>query len=398
MLKINQLSIDNVAGIVHANIIFDDSFNVLCGSNGVGKTTILECISHTFNVGHPSNILKRNSNSERGKVLVNFIDNDKTHSCNYEISNFEPTKGDVYVNQKANKDELSIINIKAGRTFSYRSVSSISKDRDVNRTSRAKTILDGASMDDFKSWFLNRYLYSPHDGALTENQMANLELAKKVFSILDDGYSFHKVSAHDHEIILKTPSGIIYFEYLSSGFKSCLSIVFMIIKEIEISFGGGGIKAGDFSGIILIDEPELHLHPSWQYKLREILTTIFPFAQFICATHSPYIVQSCDASEVITLSNKDGVVSILELPVSSMYGFKGWAVDEVLQYVMGMSDPRTDFYKKLVTDFYKSIDDGDEVLATRIFEKIDAALHPSNIDRKIFKMDLSILTGGGRGD
>ncbi|MEK5761019.1 AAA family ATPase, partial [Acinetobacter variabilis] len=67
-----------------------------------------------------------------------------------------------------------------------------------------------------------------------------------------------------------------FYEYLSSGFKSIISILFGIIKDIELRFKEPYCNAKDFDGIILIDEVELHLHPEWQEKASSILKKVFP--------------------------------------------------------------------------------------------------------------------------
>ena len=57
------------------------------------------------------------------------------------------------------------------------------------------------------------------------------------------------------------------------------------------------------SGIVLIDEVDLSLHPTWQKRIMGILKEQFPRIQFICATHSPFIIQSLEEGELITLDH-----------------------------------------------------------------------------------------------
>lgn len=47
-------------------------------------------------------------------------------------------------------------------------------------------------------------------------------------------------------------------------------------------------------GVVLIDEGELHLHPSWQRRFGTWMKQHFPRMQFIVTTHSPFICQSAD--------------------------------------------------------------------------------------------------------
>ena len=43
---------------------------------------------------------------------------------------------------------------------------------------------------------------------------------------------------------------------------------------------------------ILVDEPETHLHPEWQWRVMPMMQRLFPKAQIFVATHSPFVVSS----------------------------------------------------------------------------------------------------------
>lgn len=61
---------------------------------------------------------------------------------------------------------------------------------------------------------------------------------------------------------------------------------------------------GETPGVILIDELDVHLHPTWQRLVVENLRKVFPRLQFIGTTHSPFIVQSLRAEELINLQGQ----------------------------------------------------------------------------------------------
>ena len=48
------------------------------------------------------------------------------------------------------------------------------------------------------------------------------------------------------------------------------------------------------TGVVLIDELELHMHTSWQRKVLGVLKETFPNIQFIITTHSPQILGELD--------------------------------------------------------------------------------------------------------
>lgn len=54
-------------------------------------------------------------------------------------------------------------------------------------------------------------------------------------------------------------------------------------------------------GLVLIDEIDAHLHPKWQRTVVDELKEMFPLIQFVCTSHSPFIIQSLGHDELRTL-------------------------------------------------------------------------------------------------
>ena len=61
---------------------------------------------------------------------------------------------------------------------------------------------------------------------------------------------------------------------------------------------------------LLLDEVDIHLHPSWQRKVLPIVQRMFPNAQIIASTHSPFVVASADDARIIALKVENGVASV----------------------------------------------------------------------------------------
>ena len=56
-------------------------------------------------------------------------------------------------------------------------------------------------------------------------------------------------------------------------------------------------------GIVLIDEVDLHLHPTWQKRILKDLMEIFPKVQFIVSTHAPEVINSVKRESVVVLKD-----------------------------------------------------------------------------------------------
>jgi len=75
--------------------------------------------------------------------------------------------------------------------------------------------------------------------------------------------------------------------------------------------GGSLENATEITGIILLDEVDLHLHPSWQRTILHSVETLFPNIQFIVTTHSPFVVQSANMESLIALEMKEGSDNVI---------------------------------------------------------------------------------------
>ena len=95
-------------------------------------------------------------------------------------------------------------------------------------------------------------------------------------------------------------------EELSDGYRSILSLTFELIRQLVHSFGEVEIFASDntkitASGVVLIDEVDAHLHPTWQRRIGLWFREHFPNIQFIVTTHSPLVCQAAEHGTVFRL-------------------------------------------------------------------------------------------------
>lgn len=383
---IRHIDIIGIGGIRELHLDFNDRMNILCGPNSIGKTTIIESVATMFMHGQPS--VKRNVAFESGQIHAIVVNGEQQEESTISVKTFNPREGETtgsFTNY-ANK----LLSIKVGRNFGYSRLDAVPSDPDRAIHDIWNESRSGVGFSDVKGWFVNRFLYSTHPGSLSSQQLSNYNLAVKCFSIINPNYYFSNVKASANDIMINTPQGEIYFEFLSSGYKSILYLLFSIIKEIEFRFKEHQLKAEDFDGIILIDEVEVHLHPEWQERIIKVLCDTFKKAQFIVTTHSPHVIQAAEPNEIIALHlDGNSNVSVRDDIETGEYGFKGWTVEEILYDVMGMKTLRTELYLNFQRDFGKTVDDENYDKAMAIFEQLDKLLHPSSPQRKLLQFQLA---------
>ncbi len=95
-------------------------------------------------------------------------------------------------------------------------------------------------------------------------------------------------------------------EALSDGYRSILSMTFELIRQMALTFGPTGLFSDDAervlrSGVVLIDEIDAHLHPTWQRTIGFWFRRHFPNVQFIVSTHSPLVCHAAEHGTVFRL-------------------------------------------------------------------------------------------------
>jgi predicted ATPase len=96
---------------------------------------------------------------------------------------------------------------------------------------------------------------------------------------------------------------------MSDGFRSILSMILDIVRYMIEVYGTdkvfkttGTLNKIILPGIVLIDEVDAHLHPTWQTRIGQWFTSYFPNIQFIVTTHSPLVCRACEKGSIWRLA------------------------------------------------------------------------------------------------
>ena len=130
----------------------------------------------------------------------------------------------------------------------------------------------------------------------------------------------------------------LYLGHLSSGTEGTLLWIRWLAFKMVCHYGfiDGWEKQ---PAILLIDEIENHLHPTWQRRVIPALLKYFPGLQIFATTHSPFVVAGLKAGQVHMLKrDADGVITAS----ANSEDILGWTMDEILRAFMGVDDPTDD--------------------------------------------------------
>lgn len=128
--------------------------------------------------------------------------------------------------------------------------------------------------------------------------------------LLPGGVQFIEVNLDGVPVFRDANGHDVTVAQLSDGFRSILSVAFDLVRQLIRVYGLDKVFPPDRSdittfplpGVVLIDEVDAHLHPTWQTRIGQWFTTHFPEMQFIVTTHSPLICRACEHGTIWRLS------------------------------------------------------------------------------------------------
>ena len=118
------------------------------------------------------------------------------------------------------------------------------------------------------------------------------EFQEKLLTTLPPEVGFKSLEVRASELVVVSSTGEFPIDGASGGLMALIQITWQIFLFVKVR---------QTDPVVLIDEPENHLHPSLQRDFLTKLIIAFPDVQFIIATHSPFIVTSARSSHIYAL-------------------------------------------------------------------------------------------------
>lgn len=292
---------------------------ILTGKNGSGKTTILRGVEHQVGVklvftgndanegyaddGVFSNLVNiyKNSLVEQRKWQNKLFYNQSVN-ITFNSTNFNSSRG---------KSVFSFFI--ANRNSNANEVSTVTKN-DVYFDKLVSNASNQYFTQQFKQFLVNKkveqafeQLNNNNAGVLKINHFFDTFI--KILKRFADDDSLNLIfdnKAFEFYINLKDGRKIT-FNQMSEGFSAFVSILVDLLIRVDLIRTAVNDNTYDPCGIVLLDEPETHLHIKAQYEVLPILTEFFPNVQFIVATHSPAVISSIKNTTIFDLTSQNTV-------------------------------------------------------------------------------------------
>lgn len=338
-MKIRKLHIENFKGFENLEIDFHPNFNIVVGINGTGKSTVLEAakiaIGSLFleldkyqdKISSPSistdNVRSHNLELQYPTTIQGFADIDSElctskDSCSIEWKRVlekhggRTTKIQAKEISKISNNLQKIIRKNEDKPLpliAYYSTDRFKKEKkDVGVTAKGSRLRGYYNaMDQLTNikFFLELFKTETLSELQHQEKSIQLQVVKKAVEecIEDCSKIYYDVSYDKLLIAVKSANELIPFFSLSDGVRSTLSLVMEIAFRCYLLNPYLGIEAAkQTEGVVLIDEIDLHLHPTWQKKIVADLKRAFPNLQFIVTTHAPLVIGSLKEGALFNIS------------------------------------------------------------------------------------------------
>ena len=361
-MRIKKIELENHPILGNLNLDFTNGNGecvdtiILAGENGTGKTSVLDLLFDfsNFNIKNEKrdekrifelvfseqelNILKQNQNHQHifkegftdgvFKFLFDYNVIGNWNQIKVEFSNkngdIQTTTGNVFLEQDI-KALFRAIYSDVEINYTPKEIRSVTaKDVDENRPNSYKSgnnlateitqlLIDIQTLDsqEFSQWGkLN--LGKPVDESKIDTRIKRFT---KAFDLIFPNKKFIGIENRNgnKEVLFQENNKIMNISQLSSGEKQIVFRGGFLLKDKESSKGS----------IVLIDEPEISMHPTWQIEILDFYKTLFVnsgqvlSSQLFVATHSPFIIHNPNRTndKVIILTKKeDGNITTLTSP------------------------------------------------------------------------------------
>lgn len=357
-MYIKSVEITNIRSIRHFTMKFDQpaGWHVLIGDNGSGKSSIVRGIAATLIGPEQINAVLPVWNewltyeADQGSIILELL-RDKNRDGITQTRpptkqniknefNFQRKNDAVLFSSNANASKMKPSNFNWGNNTGWFSVAYGPFRRFTGGDNKWNKVFFSApkagahlsifgediALTEALDWLkeldrkrLKEQEISQENGT-HQFPIESISQSERIFHCLKDFINqtgllphnayFEKVDVEGDLVFVDGSRHPIKVVQMSDGYRSILSLTFELIRQLVQVYDASNvfrqIEAGemriDLPGVVLIDEIDAHLHPTWQTRIGQWFTKYFPQLQFIVTTHSPLVCRACEQGSIWRLS------------------------------------------------------------------------------------------------
>lgn len=427
-MKIQKLELSNFRGIGHSELMLNGRSAVIYGINGMGKSTILQACNVLF-----SRIFQMLTDSKLGSGQVLRIEDSdiKIGESRSRIAMRISLDGKGYpYNRTAERegkrthagvDARKIVD-KMLSTYLGSYIALEEEETDMtDKGAKQVLVLDKNNIPVYASYGVNRYvadrvgrplekdeklfgkleawrdIFDPtinfqlffewfrgrqeyensrkvEDETVKDAQLSAVRSA--ILKILDNDFSDIKIKITDEDaqMVAVKHGTELSIAQLSEGEKCVLAMTGDLARKLAIA-NPSRENPLEGEGIVLIDEVDLHLHPSWQGRIMPLLFQTFPNLQFIVTTHSPKVLSEItDEADIFEICQEED-----DICVKQHASMSGWDINYIMQEFMhtDVLNKKTD---ELINEIYDAIDQNDFEHAEKLVDELAQLTDDINVN------------------
>lgn len=322
--RLKRIVLENIGPFEHLELELDPKWNILLGDNGVGKSTILKAVALAICGKDAQPFARQLIRSGKESALI-ILETDRNTVYETQIHD---RNGIAEISSKPARpleiENWLVVGFPPLRTASWERPKGPEMEPRKTLTPSAEDALPlvrgglDPRMDKLKQWIVNLdYWKSKREGERVDSGNKYDELIQEFFALVDhltiDLKLHYKGIDETYGIRVETSDGEIPIESVSQGATSLTGWVGILLQRLNEVYGNEDDPKSKYA-LVLMDEIDAHMHPTWQQSLVRRLSEKFTGLQFLATTHSPLIIGGMRPRQLFRfMRGRDGKIIQIEV-------------------------------------------------------------------------------------
>lgn len=412
-MRLENIELENFRAIESAKLELSGKSTIIFGVNGTGKSSLLRAINLLY-ANIINQIVNRKELKQNYTIQLEDIEYGKKATKISALIDFEDDKIEYYRKMVRNTGrrthditslkkiadifhEKYITDEEQGNISIFANYGTNRLVLDIPLRIRThhtfdiyaafeKAIENKIDFRTFFEWYRNQEDYENEQkietGDLNYQDRALKAVRTAIMSMLDDCSNLRVARKPRLEMKIDKGNISLNVSQMSDGEKCTMALLGDLARRLTLA---NPLLENPLlgEGVVLIDELELHMHPSWQRKILGVLKKTFPNIQFIVTTHSPIILSEADEDYNVFFMKReeDGI------EVRCVRQMNGYDANAVLEQFMETHSVNLET-EKFVDSIYEAIEHGDYAVAEQKIKKLEEMTSENHQDVIMARMEL----------